>query len=135
MTYEIETTPSEATVTVHAVTREELFAHVLSAALAAAYAGTPPDGLYEGQVVPIQAVGDDDATLLRELVKDCLQAVRTAPGTLRPPRWMAFDEKRVTANLPMTAPRAGTKDVSLRSAEVLPDLSARLVIGFPQAGH
>ena len=134
MTWEIETTPSGAVATVHAATREELFADALRATLAAAYAGAPPDGTSEGQFVPIQAAGDDDAMILAELVKDCLEAVRTAAGTLHPARWMAFDEKRVTANLPMTEPRAGTRDVTLRSAEVRPDLSARLDIGFPRAG-
>jgi hypothetical protein len=136
VTYEIEITPSGTAATVRAATREELFADALRATLTAAYAGAPPDGIYEGQVVPIQAVGEDDATILSELVKDCLEAVRTAPGTLHPPRWMAFDEKRVTANLPMTLPRAAATDVLLHSAKLGSGLSARLELkSAPAAGH
>ena len=132
MPYEV--TAGSARMVVTASSRHELFADALRATLSAAYGGVPPDGTSEGQFVPIQAVGEDDTTLLSELVKNCLDAIKTAPGTLHPPRWMAFDEKRVTANLPMTTPRVGIKDVALHSAEVHPNLSAQLEIGSARAG-
>ena len=136
MTYEIENTPSGAIATIRSSSREELFTDALAAALAAAYAGTPALGTLDGQFVPIQAAGDDDATLLSELVKDCLEAVRTAPGTLHPPRWMAFDEKRVTANLPLSMPKAGTRPVSMDRVAIerpLPGLLARVSLSLPAA--
>ena len=131
MPYEIEDTPSGPVATVRASSREELFADAVAATLAAAYAGVPPAGKYDGQVVPIQAAGDDDDALLSELLNDCLEAVRTAPGTLHPPRWMAFDEKRVTANLPLTMPKTATRPVSLHGAGIerpLPSLVARVTL-------
>jgi hypothetical protein len=113
LTYGLTTTRSGAEVTVSGKSRDEVFRDAIAATLEMAYGGAPPTGQYDGDVVPIQAAGDDDLSMLKELLDDCLRAVHAASGTLHPPRWMAYDSGRVTANLPMTSPEALRRDVSV----------------------
>jgi len=71
----------------------------------------------------------DDEDLLAGLAEDLLRAVREEPGTLLPPRWLAFDERRVTANLPLLAPKAEARALVLADARLVPSesgLAARL---------
>ncbi|MBK9087893.1 MAG: hypothetical protein IPL90_02095 [Holophagales bacterium] len=109
MPYELKESPETIQLSVSAPSREELFQAALTGVLAATY-GTPlPEEASEGQAVPIQAAGDDDGVLLAGLVDETLRAVREEPGTLLPPRWMAFDVNRVTANLPLHARRSSAR--------------------------
>jgi hypothetical protein len=112
VTYGLKKTPKGVEATLSAATREEFYKDALAATLEVAYGGTPPQGEYEGAVVPIQATGDDDLQILGDLVTDCLLAIDAAGGTLHPPRWLAFDAGRVTANLPETTPNAKAHRVS-----------------------
>lgn len=101
MPYELKESPEVVQLLASAPDREELFQAALTGVLAATY-GTPlPEGTSEGRVVPVQAAGDDDVVLLAGLVGEVLRAVREEQGTLLPPRWLAFDVDRVTANLPL----------------------------------
>jgi hypothetical protein len=118
LTYGLTTTPRGVEAKVSAATRDEFYRDAVAATLEVAYGGTPPHGEYEGSVVPIQATGLDDLAILGDLVTDCLTAVSDARGTLHPPRWLAFDSGRVTANLPATSPASETRAVS--NARVLP---------------
>ncbi len=121
---------------VSAPDREGLFRAALEAVLEASY-GTPlPGGDYEGNVVPVQAAGDDDDELLEGLVEDTLRAVREEPGTLGPPRWLAFDVRRVTANLPLRSPKSPSRPFALATAGVTASgngLEARLEL-VPASG-
>jgi hypothetical protein len=74
----------------------------------------PEKGEYEGQVVPVQAVGETDREILEQLVQGCLEAAHQTKGTLRSPRWLGFDEDRVTVTMPVTTPRTPPRDVVLR---------------------
>ncbi len=111
MTYGLTTTPRGVEAKLSAATRDEFYRDAVTATLEA-------QGDYDGSVVPIQATGDDDIGILRDLVSDCLTAVSDARGTLHPPRWLSFDTGRVTANLPATSPASTIRPVA--SASVLP---------------
>lgn len=118
MPHELKESPEAIELSVNAPSREELFRAALTGVLEAAYGSPLPDGTYEGRVVPVQAAGSDDDVLLADLVDDTLRAVRKEPGTLRPPRWLSFDEARVTANLPVHAPKAAARSLEAASAIV-----------------
>lgn len=96
-------------------TREELFRQAVDAALAAVYGSVPEKGDYEGQVVPVQAVGETDREILEQLVRGCLEAAHESKGTLHAPRWLGFDVDRVTVTMPVTTPRSAPRDVILRA--------------------
>ena len=118
MPYELKESPKELQLLVSAPSREELFRAALTGALEAAY-GTPlPEGTTEGRVVPLQAAGDDDDVLLAGLVDEAFRAVHQEPGTLHPPRWLAFDVKRVTANLPVHSRESAARPLGISRAEV-----------------
>lgn len=118
MPYELKESPETIQLSVHAPGREELFREALAGLLAAAYGTSLREGTSEGRFVPLQAAGGDDATLLEGLVEEALRAVREEQGTLRPPRWLAFDVDRVTVNLPFQAPKAPSRQMDLSGAEV-----------------
>ncbi len=118
MPQEVKESPEAIQVSVGAPSREELFRAVLTAVLEAAYGGPPAESTSEGRVVPVQAAGEDDDVLLADLVDDTLRAIVEETGTLRPPRWLAFDEKRVTATLPVHSPGTASRPLQLASAEV-----------------
>lgn len=119
MPHELTESPESVQVSVSAPSREELFRDALAGVLDASYGATASDGAYAGRVVPVQAAGGEDESLLADLVDDTLRAVREEAGTLRPPHWLAFDEKRVTANLPLHSPRSTARALELSQAEVV----------------
>ena len=128
MPHELKEGPESIELSATAPGREELFRAVLEAVLEAAYRGKP-EGRGDGRFVPVQAAGMDDEDLLAGLAEDLLRAVREEPGTLLPPRWLAFDERRVTANLPLLAPKAEARALVLADARLVPSesgLAARL---------
>jgi hypothetical protein len=116
--HELKESEGAVDLSVTAPTREDLFRAALAGVLEAAYGAASADGSYEGQVVPVQAAADDDGVLLAGLVDDTLRAVREENGTLRPPRWLAFDEKRVTAALPLHLPKTPGRLLTVSAAEV-----------------
>ena len=118
MPHELKESPESIELSVSATTREGLFRDALAGVLEAAYGAPLPEGAYEGRVVPVQAAGDDERSLLAGLVDDALRAVREEPGTLHLPRWMAFDEKRVTANLPFHSPKGPSRSLMVAGVEV-----------------
>lgn len=118
MPHELKSSPELIELSVTAPDRETLFREALSGVLEAAYGAPLPEGEYEGNVVPVQAAGDDDEDLLEGLVEDTLRAVRQEPGTLGPPRWLAFDVRRVTANLPLRSPKASSRTLAFGSAGI-----------------
>lgn len=119
MPHELKESPDSIEVSVTAAGREELFRAAIEGVLAAALPNAPEEK-GDGRVVPVQAAGADDETLLAGLVEDTLRAVRDEPGTLLPPRWLAFDENRVTANLALTGPRADARSLALADAAIVP---------------
>ncbi len=134
MPYELKEGPEAIELSVSAPTREELFRAALAGVLEASYGAAVPEGTYEGRVVPVQAAGGDDDVLLADLVDDTLRAVKEEPGTLRPPRWLAFDDRRVTANLPVDTPKASSRALEVASAEVVAGeghVSARVELLLP----
>lgn len=118
MPHDVKESPEAIQVSVKAPSREELFRAALTAVLETAYGGLPAEGSCEGRVVPVQAAGEDDDVLLADLVDDTLRAIVEETGTLRPPRWLAFDEKRVTAALPVHVPGTASQPLQLASSEV-----------------
>ena len=118
MPYELKESPETVQLSVSSPDREELFRDALTGVLAATY-GTPlPEGISEGCVVPLQAAGHDDNVLLAGLVEEALRAAQEEQGTLRPPRWLAFDVNRVTVNLPVYAPKSAARVLDIARAEV-----------------
>jgi hypothetical protein len=116
--YELKESPETIQLSVSAPGRTELFRDALAGVLEASYETPLPEGTPEGQVVPLQAAGDDDNVLLMVLVEEALRAIQEEPGTLRPPRWLAFDVNRVTGNLPAQVPRAAARPLEISSALV-----------------
>jgi hypothetical protein len=106
VTYTIRTEPSSIEIEISAPTREGLFRDALAAVLEAA-CGTPTaEAKATGQVVVLQAAGTTPERTLASLLASALEAARVAEGALSAPRWLAFDEARATANLPVMLPRA-----------------------------
>ena len=137
MPHELKESPEAIELSVSASTREELFRAALTGVLEAAYGAGLPEGTYEGRVVPVQAAGDDDDVLLADLVDDALRAIREEAGTLHSPRWLAFDEKRVTATLPVHSPKAPSRALEVANVEIADGEggpSARLELLKPVAG-
>lgn len=99
MPHELKESPEMVQLSVSASSRDELFRDALAGILEAAYGVPLPEGTSEGRAVPLQAAGDDDGILIANLAENALRAVREETGTLQPPRWLAFDVNRVTANL------------------------------------
>jgi hypothetical protein len=136
VTYGISETPSGLTITLAAKTRDELYREAVRAALEAVYGGAPPAGESDGQTYPVQGAGLDDAAMLRTLFEECFVAARRAEGTLHPPRWIAFDEGRVTANLALSTPKAPARPLtpalhgSLQTAGTFPDFRATLAFSL-----
>ncbi|MHB8798773.1 MAG: hypothetical protein ACYDBY_09960 [Thermoanaerobaculia bacterium] len=118
MPYELRTSPDEIELSVSSPDREGLFRDALAGVLEAVYGAPLPEGRNEGQVVPVQASAGNDESLLVELVHDVLRATREEGGALRPPRWLAFDERRVTANLPIHLPRIDVRPLQVSAATV-----------------
>lgn len=132
MSYTIETRPHGALITLAATSREEFVRDLLASLLETAYGKNPGAAGATGQVVPIQAAGADGAALLAHLAADTLRAIGETEGTLLPPRWLAFDESRVTATLPV-GPRTGPVPLLVPHRATLtsplPDLRATLEVG------
>jgi hypothetical protein len=102
--YNLSRSSDRLAIALAAGSREELVRDLIAAVLEASYGGTPPaasGAAAEAVFVPIQASGNDEPELLAHLAADALRAVAETDGILLPPRWLAFDEKRVTANLPV----------------------------------
>lgn len=118
MPYELRTSPDEIELLVSSPDREGLFREALAGTLEAVYGEPLPEGKNEGQVVPVQASAGDDDALLVELVHDVLRAAREEDGSLRSPRWLAFDERRVTANLPVHRPKVDVRPIQVSGAAV-----------------
>ena len=118
MPYELKESPETIQLSVSAPNREELFQAALTGVLEATYGAPLPEGTCEGRFVPVQAAGDDDDVLLAGLVEEALRAVQEEPGTLHPPRWLAFDVNRATANLPVHTPGSAARPLEIVVAEV-----------------
>ena len=138
MTYGISETPSGLTITLAAKTRDELYGDAVKAALEAVYGGAPPAGESDGQTYPVQGAGRDDAEMLRTLFEECFVAAGRAEGTLHPPRWLAFDEGRVTANLALSAPETPVRALTpalhraVETAGAFPDFRATLTFNLAE---
>ncbi len=141
MTYGISETPSGLTITLGAKTRDELYRDAVTAALEAVYGGTPPAGVSDGQTYPVQGAGLTEAETLRTLFEECFQAARLAPGTLHAPRWLAFDEGRVTANLSLSTPKTPVRTLepalhgALETQGTFPDFRATLSFAVAVLSH
>ncbi len=139
MSYGISQTPSGLTITLAAKTRDELYRDAAKAALEAVYGGAPPAGAADGQTYPVQGAGLGEGDTLRTFVTRCFEAARQAPGTLHAPRWIAFDEGRVTANLELSTPRTPARSLdpalhgAFEAAGAFPDFRATLA--FSLASH
>ena len=136
MTYGISETPSGLTITLAAKTRDELYGDAVKAALEAAYGCVPPAGESDGQTYPVQGAGLDDATMLGTLFEECFVAARRAEGTLHPPRWLSFDEGRVTANLAFSTPKTPVRSLTpalhgaVETSGAFPDFRATLAFAL-----
>jgi hypothetical protein len=137
VTYGISETSSELTITLAAKTRDELYRDAVGAALEAAYGGAPPAGASDGQTYPVQGAGLEEGDILRTFVAGCFEAARRAPGTLHAPRWLAFDEGRVTANLALSTPKTPARAFgpalsgAVETEGAFPDFRATLAFSVP----
>jgi hypothetical protein len=137
VSYGISQTPSGLTITLAAKTRDELYRDAVTAALEAVYGGAPPAGTSDGQTYPVQGAGLAEGDILRTFFTECFEAARLAPGTLHAPRWLAFDEGRVTANLALSTPKTPARALdpalhgAFESAGAFPDFRATLAFSVP----
>jgi hypothetical protein len=137
VSYTIETVPHGALISLASASREEVVRDLVASLLEAAYGAGPAGAAASGQMVPIQAAGADDRELLSNLAADTLHAIAGTDGTLLPPRWLAFDEKRVTAILPVVPTKGEARPLSLGKPLTLdpaaPGFVARLSLESPKA--
>ena len=135
MTYGISETPSELTINLSATTRDELYREAAKAALDAVYGGAPATGATDGQRT-VQGAGLTEGDRLQTFVAECFEAARRAPGTLQAPRWLSFDEGRVTANLVLALPKAPVRALepalhdAFEATGVFPEFRATLAFRF-----
>lgn len=121
MPHELRANTDEIELLVRSSDREGLIRDALAGVLEAVYGAPLPEERNVGQVVPVQASAGDDESLLVELVHDVLRAALEEGGALRPPRWLAFDDRRVTANLPVHLPRVDVRPLQVSGAAVETD--------------
>jgi hypothetical protein len=137
VSYGISQTPSGLTITLAAKSRDELYRDAATAALEAVYGGAPLAGASDGQTYPVQGAGLGEADILRTFVTKCFEAARLAPGTLHAPRWFAFDEGRVTANLTLSMPKTPARALdpalhgAFETAGGFPDFRATFAFSVP----
>lgn len=137
MSYGISEAPSGLTITLAAKTRDELYRDAARAALEAVYGGAPPAGTSDGQTYPVQGAGLAEGDILRTFFKECFEAARRAPGTLHAPKWIAFDEGRVTANLTLSTPKTPARELDpalhgpFESTGTFPDFRVTLSFSVP----
>jgi hypothetical protein len=115
VSYSLRPSAAGMTIALEAGSREELVRDLVAALLDAAYKGAAPAApgpAAESTYVPIQASGNDERELLEHLAADALRAVAETDGVLLPSRWLAFDEQRVTANLPVAPGSVRPRDLS-----------------------
>lgn len=121
MPYSLKETPGGFELDVAASGRESLVRESLHGVLEALY-GEGTVGSSSGQTIPIQAAGVALAQSLPELVAELLDLAPKTPGALGPPRWLAFDEGRLTATLPvLDAPGRTARTLHLAMARVAGD--------------
>ncbi len=141
MTYGITETSTGLTITLAAKTRDELYRDAVKAALEAVYGGAPPAGESDGQTYPVQGAGLTESERLRTLFQECFTAAQRAEGTLHAPRWLSFDEGRVTANLALSTPKAPVRTLepalrgALETSGAFPDFRATLSFSIAVLSH
>ncbi len=140
MPYEIKSTPERIEATWSAPDRESFFREAIAAGLSALYGDAPTPTERRGDLVPIQAAGDSVGSTLSALVKDLVLAAHATSGTLCPPRWLSFDERRVTAALPVGLPPVEPREVEVEAAGATGswpgDVTGHVVLGLvPVATH
>ena len=101
MSYSLKETPRGIELDIAASGREPLVRESLAAVLEALYGKPSASGTGSGQAIPIQAAGLTLAQSLPDLVTQLLDQAPRAGGVLGSPRWLSFDEGRVTATLPL----------------------------------
>lgn len=129
MPYTVDATAHGAVISLSAGSREEFVRDLVASLLEAVYGKAPAAAPGVGQMVPIQSAGADEAEILSRLAADTLRAVHETPGTLLAPRWIAFDEQRVTATLPVAGSASSGRHLTARRASLdspLPNLRATL---------
>ena len=101
MPYSLKETPGGMELDVTASGRDALVRESLAGVLEALYGKGSTGGTGSGQAIPLQAAGVTLAQSLPELVGELLEAAPKSPSPLGTPRWLAFDEGRVTATFPV----------------------------------
>jgi len=127
--YTVDATSHGAVISLTAKSREEFVRDLVAALLEAAYGKLPAAAPADGRMVPIQSAGAGESEILSHLTADTLRAVHETSGTLLAPRWIAFDEQRVTATLPVAGGASFGRLLTARRAALespLPDLRATL---------
>lgn len=133
MSYVLKETPEGIEVEVTSDGRDALVRESLCAALDAVYGPNVPVGSEPGQMIPIQAAGKDLARALPELLRTLFDTVARSERALRPPRWLAFDEGRITATLPLSDVSLPGRLLHLERAIVDPAGRAQLVLAVRPA--
>jgi hypothetical protein len=135
MSYSLKEIPGGIELDVTASGRESLVRESLSGVLEALYGKSAAGGTGSGQAIPIQAAGFTLGQSLPELVGELLSLAPTSASPLGPPRWLAFDEGRVTATLPvLDSLRFAPRPLRLSSALVALD-GARFVLSGSSPAH
>ena len=101
MSYALKESPGRVEAEVAAESGEALLREAFRATLHAVYGSEEPAQIVAPRVVPIQGGGDDDAGVLSDLLPELLAFTGSTGGRLCSPRWMAFDDRRVTATFPV----------------------------------
>ena len=128
MPYSLKETPGGVELDVVASGREPLVRDSLSGVLEALYGKESAGGAGSGQAIPIQAAGFTLSQSLPDLVAELLDQAPKVEGALGSPRWLAFDEGRVTATLPiLDSPVRTPSAFRLQAARVTGD-GARFVL-------
>jgi hypothetical protein len=134
MPYSLKETPGGIELDVAASGRESLVRESLHGVLEALY-GEGIVGSSSGQTIPIQAAGVALGQSLPELVAELLDLAPKTQRPLGPPRWLAFDEGRLTATLPvLDAPGRAARALRLEKARVAGD-GAHFVFSPLSAGR
>lgn len=101
MSYDIKKNSEGFEVTIEALDRASLFKEAVCSYLELIYKPQPSVPDKEGRFFPVQVSGTTDKELLEDLLDAVGDAAASNEDAFLKPRWLSFDEGRVTVNLPL----------------------------------
>jgi hypothetical protein len=135
MPYTLKETPGGVSLEVAASGRDALVRESVRGVLDVLYGGSSAERSGSGQNIPIQAAGVGLGESLGDLVTGLATAALQSDGVLGAPVWLAFDEGRVTATLPVLDERRPVRALTVVDVRVEGTTAATFLFRAAPAAH